>query len=110
MRASSATYGRSMRRAERAVEADRERPRVADAVPERAHGLPGQRPPGRVRDGAADDDRQAVAQLLEERLDGEDRGLGVERVEDRLDEQDVGAALDQAARRVVVGAHQLLAR
>ena len=40
----------------------------------------------------------ALAGLVEERLDREDRGLGVERVEDRLDEEDVGAALDQARR------------
>ena len=39
MRASSWTYGRSIARAERAVEADGERPRVAHAVPERADGL-----------------------------------------------------------------------
>ncbi len=71
---------------------------------------PGQRPARRVRDRAADDDRDAVAELLEERFDGEDRGLAVERVEDRLDEQNVRAALDQAARRVVVGVDQFLPR
>ena len=97
-------------RAKGAVQPNRERPRMADAVPERTHGLPRQRPARRVRDGAADDHRDAVAQLVEERLDGEDRRLAVERVEDGFDEQDVGAALDQAARRVVVGADQLLPR
>ena len=44
-----------------------------------------------------------VPELLEERLDAEDRGLAVERVEDRLDQQDVRAAGDEAARRGRVG-------
>ena len=50
-----------------------------------------------------DDHRPAAAALLEQRLDGEDRRLGVEGVEDRLDEEQVGAAVDQAARLLEVG-------
>ncbi len=48
------------------------------------------------------------AQLFEERLDREDRGLAVERVEDRLDEQDVGATGDQATRGGRVRVDELL--
>jgi hypothetical protein len=46
--------------------------------------------------------------LLEELVDGEQRGLGVEGVEDGLDQQHVGAALDQALDLLVVGRAQLL--
>ena len=46
--------------------------------------------------------------LLEERLEREDRRLGVERVEDRLDEQHVGAAVDQAAGLLEVGLDELV--
>ena len=94
-------------RPERAVEPDDQRVGVADAVPERLDRLPGQRPSGRVDDRPGHDDRQPLAELVEQGLDAEDRGLRVERVEDRLDQQDVGAALDQAGRRVVVGLLQL---
>ena len=90
------------RRAERAVEPDRERPGVPDGVPERLGHLAGERAAGGVGDGAGDDHRPAAVALLEERLDGEDRGLGVERVEDGLDQQQVGAAVDQAAGLLVV--------
>ena len=86
-------------RPERAVEPDDERVGVADAVPERLDRLSGQRPSGGVDDRPGDDDRQPLAELVEQRLDGEDRGLGVERVEDRLDQQDVGATLDQSRPR-----------
>jgi hypothetical protein len=46
--------------------------------------------------------------LLEERLEREDRGLGVEGVEDRLDGQDVGAAVDQALRLLPIGRDELV--
>ena len=75
--------------AERAVEADRERADVPDRVPERLGHLAGQGAAGGVGDGAGDDHRPAPAALLEQRLDREDRGLGVEGVEDRLDEEQV---------------------
>ena len=54
------------------------------------------------------DHRPAAAALLEQRLDGEDRRLGVERVEDRLDEEEVGAAVDQAVGLLEVGRDQLV--
>ncbi len=54
------------------------------------------------------DHRHPEAQLVEQRLDGEDGGLGVEGVEDGLDEQDVRAALDQAATGVRVRPHELV--
>ena len=82
---------------ERAVEADGERADVAHGVPERLGDLPGQGAAAGVGDGARDDHRPAPAALLEERLEREDRGLGVQGVEDRLDQQEVGAAVDQPA-------------
>ena len=48
-----------------------------------------------IGDRPGHDERQALAGLVEGRLDGEDRGLGVERVEDRLDDEEVRAALDE---------------
>ena len=100
--------GAHVARAERAVEADGQRASVPDRVPEGLGDLAGERPAGRVGDRAGDDHRPAAALLLEERLDREDRGLGVEGVEDRLDHQQVGAAVDQAAGRVEVGVGQLV--
>ena len=94
--------------AQRAVEADGQRPGVPHGVPERLGDLAGQRAPGRVGDGAGDDHRPAAAALLEQRLEREDRGLGVEGVEDRLDQQQVGAAVDQAAGLLEVGLDQLV--
>ncbi len=89
--------------AERAVQADGERAGVPHGVPERLGDLAGQGAAGRVGDGAGDDHRPAAAALLEERLEGEDRRLGVEGVEDRLDQQQVGAAVDEALRLLEVG-------
>ena len=56
-------YGPHQRRAERAVEADRERPRVAHRVPERFGRLAGQRAARRIGDRARDDHRQPRAAL-----------------------------------------------
>ena len=71
---------------------------------------PGQRAAGRVGDRARHDERQPLPRLLEVRLDGEQRRLGVQRVEDRLDQQDVGAAFAQARDRLGVGRHELVER
>ena len=95
------------RRAERAVEADRERPRVAHAVPERADGLAREDPPRGVGDGARDDHRQALAAVFHQLVEGEDRRLGVERVEDRLDQEQVAAAFEQALGLFAIGVAQL---
>ena len=46
--------------------------------------------------------------LVEHLQRGEARRLGVQRVEHGLDQQHVGAALDQAARLLGVGLHQLV--
>ena len=92
--------------AERAVEADRQRAGVPHGVPERLGDLARQGPARRVGDGAGDDHRPAAAALLEQRLEREDRGLGVEGVEDRLDQQQVGAAVDEAAGLLEVGLDQ----
>ena len=93
---------------ERAVEPDDERAHVAHAVPERLGRLPGQGAAAGVGDGARDPHRPAALLLLEERLEGEDRRLGVEGVEDGLDQQQVGAAVDQAAGLLEVRRHELV--
>ncbi len=97
-------------RAQRAVEADRQRTGVAYGVPERLGDLTRERTTGGVGDRAGDDHRPAALLLLEERLDREDRGLGVEGVEDRLDHEQVGTAVDQAARGDQVGVGELVER
>jgi hypothetical protein len=92
--------------AEGAVEPHQQGLGVPHGVPERLGHLAREGPPGGVGDGAADHDRPTAAALLEERLDGEDRGLGVEGVEDRLDEQQVGAAVHEAVGLLEVGLHE----
>src|SRR6202012_5361502 len=62
--------GPHLRGAQGAVEAHRERLRVPDRVPDRLGYLTGQRPPGRVGDGARNDQGPAATALLEQRLDG----------------------------------------
>jgi hypothetical protein len=94
--------------AERAVEAHRDRARVAHRVPERLGRLPGEGAARLVGDGARDDDRQAPAALLEQRLDRENRRFGVERVEDRFQQEQVGAAVGKAGERFAVCAHELV--
>ena len=47
---------------------------------------------------------------LEDILDGEDAGLGVQRVENRLEQQNVGAAVDQAAHLLLVGVAERVER
>jgi hypothetical protein len=100
--------GPHQRRAQRAVQADGQRPGMAHAVPEGAHGLAAQDAAGGIGHGAADDQRQALAAVGEVFLDGEQRRLGVERVEDGFHQQQVGAAFDQAFDLLVVGGAQLL--
>ena len=65
-------------RAQRAVEAHRQRPGVADAVPESGDGLPAQDAARSIGHGAADDQRQALARIVEILVDRKQRGLGVE--------------------------------
>ena len=83
---------------------------MAHGVPERLGHLAREGAPGGVGDGARDDHRPPPAVLLEQRLEGEDRGLGVEGVEDGLDEQEVRASVDEAPRLVEVRRHQLVVR
>ena len=94
--------------AERAIEADRERPGVAHRVPEGGRRLARQGAAGEVGDGAGDHDRQAGALLRKNLLAGEDGRLGVQRVEDRLDQNDLGAAVDQAAQLLAIGNAQVV--
>jgi hypothetical protein len=94
--------------AQRAVEAEGQRPRVAQRVPEGLRRLAGERAAGGIGDGAGNHHRPAPAGFVEELLNGEQRGLGVERVEDRLHQQDVHAAGGEAAACFEVVGHQLV--
>ena len=96
------------RRAQRAVQADSQRLRMANAVPERGDRLPAQDAARGVGHGAADDQRQALAAGLEVLVDREQSGLGVERVEDGFDQYDVGTTLDQRLGLLVVRGTQIL--
>ena len=78
-------------RAERAVDADAERPRVADRHVERVDRLTRQRAAAAIGDRDRDHQRQPDAAFLEHVLDGDEGGLGVERVEDRLEEEEVAS-------------------
>ena len=91
-----------------AVQADRQRLRVAHAVPESRHRLPRQNPPRSVGDGAADDQRQAHVQLFKHLFHRKQRRLGVERVKNRLHQNHVCAAFDQRLGLFVIGLAQLL--
>ena len=97
-----------LRRAQRAIDPHREEREVGDGVPERLGGLAGQIAAGAVGDGQAGHHRQAAFPLVEERLDGEQRRLGIQGVEDRLHQQQVDAALGQAPGLFQVGGDQLV--
>ncbi len=81
---------------------------MAQGIPEGFRSLAGERAPGLVGDGARDDDGEPPSALLEQRLDREDRGFGVERVEDGLEQDQVGAAVCEARERLAVGCHELV--
>ena len=91
MPAKGGDMGAQLGRAERAVEADGERPGVADRGPERLDRMAGKVAPGKV----GDRHRQHHRQIGIDAAGGVDRGLGVQSVEHRLDQHDLGAALDQ---------------
>ena len=106
--------GPHQRGAQRAVQADRERPCVAHRVPECLDRLAAQDAARGVGHGAGDHHRHARltqrGAAFELGFDREDRGLGVQRVEDRFDQQQVGAAIEQSARLFAVGQRQLVER
>ena len=77
--------------AERAVEADRQRPGVADRGPEALDRMAREVAPGKVGDRHRQHDRQIGI----DPAGGVDRGLGVQRVEHGLDQDEIDAALDQ---------------
>ena len=94
--------------AERAVEADGDRPGVAHRIPERLGQLPRQQAAGFVGDGAGDHHGHVDAARFGDFGDGVERGLGVERVEDGLDQQQIGAAVEQAVDLFAIGRAQIV--
>ncbi len=92
--------GPQLRPAEGAVEPHRQRPGVADGIPEGLGRLARQHAPRGVRDGAGNDDGDLDADLIEQAVGRVDRSLGVERVDDRLDEKQIDSAHQQGAHRV----------
>ena len=84
-------------RAERAVDADDQRPGVLDGRPERLERLAGERSAGEVDDRDRDPERQVEIELVEHVAGGDDRRLRVQGVEDRLHQKQVDAAVDEAA-------------
>mmetsp|Transcript_7282 Transcript_7282/g.22028 ORF Transcript_7282/g.22028 Transcript_7282/m.22028 type:complete len:1134 (+) Transcript_7282:306-3707(+) len=97
-------------RAQRAVQADSQRLVVRQRVPERLVGLPRERAPRVVDDGARHEDGDPRALVGEELVDREERRLGVERVEDRFDQEEVDAARQQALALLVVRLDDLVPR
>ena len=84
-----------LRRAERAVEPDRQRPRVAHRIPEGLDRVSRQVTARKVGERHRNHQRQFAPDL---RFGFQRRGdprLGVERVEDRFDQDEVGAAFGQ---------------
>src|SRR3546814_18599503 len=79
----------------------RKRLGMAQAVPEGFGGLARQRAARQVGDGARDHQRQLVADLVEQLVDAEHRGLGVQGVENGTEKKQVGAALYPADRKSV---------
>ncbi len=110
MRAISATWARISLAPSAQLKPIDEGLGVRHRNPERRRRLARQRAAGAVGDGAGDHHRQTNAALVEQALDGEDRGLGVERVEDGLDQEHLGAAVDEAARLLGVGRRQIVER
>ena len=94
--------------AEGAVDANGEGTRVTDAVVECLGCLAREGAAGGVGDGDADHDGQAEGATLEDLVDGEEGGLGVEGVEDGFDEQDVGAGVDEGLDLLGVGGDDLV--
>ena len=96
--------------AERAVQADRDGARVAHRRPERLHRLARERAPRSIGDRAGDDDGQIDALFVERVAHRVDRRFRVQRVEDGFDEDGIRAAIDEAARGIAVGGHELVER
>jgi proteasome accessory factor B len=95
-------------RAQGAVESDREGLDVAKAVVKGFDGLAGEGAPGGVRNRARDHDRQDDAVFLEDLIDRERGGLGVERVEDGLDQDDVDIRGDERSGRLGIDLDKLV--
>ena len=100
--------GPQLAAAERAVEPDEQRLRMADRIPERLGGLSRQQPSRCVGNRAGERERQRGPALLEQREGRINRRLGVQGIEHGLDQQQVDAAEQQPARRFQVSGHQLI--
>jgi hypothetical protein len=81
---------------------------MAEAVVKRLDRLTREGAPGGVRNGARDHHRHDDAVCLEDLIDGECGGLGVERVEDGLDQDDVDLRGDERTGRLGIDLGQLV--
>ncbi len=70
--------------------------------------MPGERTAGFVGDGDRDHDGQAEAELLENLVDGEERGLCIERVEDGFNQQEIDPAFDERLGLFGIGGHKIV--
>ena len=94
--------------AERAVEAEGERPGVLDGAVERLQRLAGEGAPAAVGDGHGDEQREGGR--LGDAADGVEGGLGVEGVEAGLQQERVDAAFHQPADLLGVSRGHLVER
>ena len=81
---------------------------MAHAVPESGHRLAAENAPGGIGHGAADDEWEALARLLEKLINCEQGGFGVQGVKNGLDQQHVGPAFHQRLNLLKVSRPQFL--
>ena len=97
-------------RAERTVQADRQRLHVFHRVPIRLNGLRRDHRLATASDGGRNRDRKNDLIRVEHFLDRHESRLGVERIEDGLHQQEVRAACNQCADLLDVGRLHLVER
>ena len=89
------------------IHADGQRRSVAHGVPERLHGLPGQRAAGAVSHGETNHERRQLS-FLSQLLNGVDTRLRIKRVENRLQHQHIHPAVGKRLHLSTVGTAQLV--
>ena len=93
---------------QRTVQAKGQRFGVAQGVVKRFSGLPGERAPGGVGDGARDHNRQFNAQRFKLRFHRKDRRFGVKGVENGFNQDQIRATFHQRFGGFSISRHQLV--